>query len=777
MGVKTLRWRKTENRARFWPLDALRLGSCTVATLVSAAARGDQTKVWAPETELTPRSAHEYEPAVRPVSILLIILAATPVACRPTARGSVDSGVDAGETSLQSWEPTWARPESAEGIVRLAARPFDLQGSTISLAPESTGYRVSKQALRFQPPVAKTMLTDFTSWVGFGEVRCQRVALPFPFAFGGATWSEVFVSSTGSLTFGAPETELWKKRDPWAGGRMRSIAAAMDARAAAGLERSIAALWAIYDLGSEAASIETLPDQLVVTWDVERTTGDYAALGRNLFQARLSRDGTIELSYSAVAERDGIVGVFSGGSNAQRELDHISSPVDPSIAPEADIVGLTVLDRGSTLAFVFDLAGPRPPTTPSGQLMYRITLDFGSRHCQAWGDPENPTEATTSCTAAPGRVAVADRGSTLELIVSKLALDGASQFSWAAEAIRWSPTESFDDVNGMQPVMLASAEPSVDFSTASGVLLGNAFEVFHYPVLPFDVLDVLDVLYARHPRSDDFAIVYPDFRFDNLGAGGPSTGALNVPIKGIGPGLEQPTPTHFAVNTVQVATGPSFIGRLPIPSAAPDWVVPFDYDREATGVAHEWVHRWGIALRFRDPDTRAATALTDDWCHCHWHDNLNVPALAPVAAAYGQDYPEASIMGGANWRENPDGTFTRLDTPYMQPMGFSALDLYLIGLLSRDEVPETFLLRDLVQLDGGTWQGRKVAVRIADIIAVEGDRDPAAGQAQRKFTAGIYVLHLGTQPDVGMLARADIVGRELGLYFQRASGGRMTVEP
>ena len=76
----------------------------------------------------------------------------------------------------------------------------------------------------------------------------------------------------------------------------------------------------------------------------------------------------------------------------------------------------------------------------------------------------------------------------------------------------------------------------------------------------------------------------------------------------------------------------------------------------------------------------------------HWARGLQ----APVAFPY-QRPTEASAMGGGVWQDNYDGTFTQLDDDYYVPAtGWSYLDLYLMGMIGPSEVPDFFILRNLV---------------------------------------------------------------------------------
>lgn len=46
---------------------------------------------------------------------------------------------------------------------------------------------------------------------------------------------------------------------------MRSVAAAVDSRSAAGVEAMIAALWAVY--GNATISVDYAPERVAITWD------------------------------------------------------------------------------------------------------------------------------------------------------------------------------------------------------------------------------------------------------------------------------------------------------------------------------------------------------------------------------------------------------------------------------------------------------------------------------------------------------------------------------
>ena len=97
-----------------------------------------------------------------------------------------------------------------------------------------------------------------------------------------------------------------------------------------------------------------------------------------------------------------------------------------------------------------------------------------------------------------------------------------------------------------------------------------------------------------------------------------------------------------------------------------------------------------------------------------------------------------SVMGGAYWRENSDGTFTARESGGAPRRGgFSWLDLYLMGLATPDEVPDMFILRNLRRegpctLEGewecerfGPFAADKEIVTIEQVHRRDGSAEPA----------------------------------------------------
>ena len=117
-------------------------------------------------------------------------------------------------------------------------------------------------------------------------------------------------------------------------------------------------------------------------------------------------------------------------------------------------------------------------------------------------------------------------------------------------------------------------------------------------------------------------------------------------------------------------------------------------------------------------------------------------------------------MGGGVWQDNGDGTFSQIDDDFYVPAnGYSHLDLYLMGIIPASEVPDFFILRNLVAVGkdakgNPTYRGDKVKITIQDVIAANGPRTPPYEQARRQFNTGIVAIVMkGAKPSPELLER------------------------
>jgi hypothetical protein len=285
----------------------------------------------------------------------------------------------------------------------------------------------------------------------------------------------------------------------------------------------------------------------------------------------------------------------------------------------------------------------------------------------------------------------------------------------------------------------------------------------------------MSYIYEHVTPKDDMAVVLTDFRFDDLFDHGPSTGAVNVTVQGIGPSPRNPRPgANFNSTKLQVCPTPIYMGPRFAKNVEDEERKYTNYAFAVGWIVHELTHRWSAFVEADIPGSDNREVLVGG---AHWARGFHNPSFVSTAAAYSNEpYTETSPMGGGHWDENPDGTFSRRPTPYLAPVGMSAFDLYNMGLLSVDEVPDTFVLVDIQPAGQNRYRARKLPVRIEDVIKAAGPRSPSAELAQREFHFTAYVLHEpGRAPDPEKVQQGREIEAQVARHFEMATGGRMKV--
>lgn len=176
-----------------------------------------------------------------------------------------------------------------------------------------------------------------------------------------------------------------------------------------------------------------------------------------------------------------------------------------------------------------------------------------------------------------------------------------------------------------------------------------------------------------------------------------------------------------------------------------------------TVLSHEFVHRFGAYVRYKLPDNSLSTALLGK-DNSHWSYLLD---------------SQGSVMYGNGWSDNGDGTFT--STTIMN--SYSPLDLYLMGMIPKEQVPPMLLIDnsniDKTQLPflGATVSGMASIVSINDIVAAEGERVPNVNTSQKQFNVG-YILLVRHGDSMGQAAQAlDVVRKGLAGIFAELTNG------
>jgi hypothetical protein len=204
---------------------------------------------------------------------------------------------------------------------------------------------------------------------------------------------------------------------------------------------------------------------------------------------------------------------------------------------------------------------------------------------------------------------------------------------------------------------------------------------------PAEQIAIVEHFLESYPDEFDELIIWPTF--EDLGVGG-AYFTSNVPGSS--------ARLLGFVNMNQVGTFGS--GVMPV-------------------LGQEFSHAWLAFVSFIDPTSGSVSQDLLGRMGAHWSQLLDA---------------NGSVQDGADWEDNGDGTFSVVG--YMNK--WSRLDLYLMGFVDPEEVPEFFLLRDAVTEPGGqpvgalgpvnvgtTVTATKVPVGVDDIIAAEGGLPPA----------------------------------------------------
>jgi hypothetical protein len=691
------------------------------------------------------------------------------------------------------------------------ANLFDLEGRSLRFSPVADAYRVENIPLQWDH--------DFGSELSEFKVRLHN----FSFPFAGKSWDSLLVGGNGSIRFDQADSgsERGISSD---GGPLGEISIGRFdqlSEAAASLVNSVTGICVfLKPRMSGTRYAKELQDRLVVTWDLTEPFGniqDFTWVKTvNRFQAVLFRNGTVEMSYQEMAAKDAIVGLFPElRTEHERVIATLAGTPHPGIAAHLDLEKVTIsVIHPLILKITLETRGAvlKEGDPNLGGIVYRV-------HFTRTGAPtprEDPSDVVWTVRGVrpprplggrssryvafgPGlsrRLQTGENTISIQGIVPP-PLRGVRQVEVTADAAAARDENSRAEVPRRTVDLPRVESPELDLS----LVRSNSgpypllYETFHYLRLPNPRDLTCTVINALGDRFD-FLAYYSDFRVDNQEAGTPSTGPRGGRVTGIGvsqgdlssycsqgrfqwqfvqpvyvgsnqmfdrPPAGAPVGSNHDITFYehQLAEGSS--GKMP----------PFNYAMSQIG--HEMGHRWGADATAKVNGDVIQLGPT------HWDRGLQAPAAFPYKRPI-----EASAMGGGVWQDNLDGTFSQLDDDYYVPAtGWSHLDLYLMGMISAAEVPDFFLLRNLVPVGKDAnghaiFRADRTKITIHDVIAAEGPRLPAVDHAQKQFNTGlVMVVEHGRAPSEDLIERTGGIRKAWIDYWETTTGHRstMTADP
>jgi hypothetical protein len=192
---------------------------------------------------------------------------------------------------------------------------------------------------------------------------------------------------------------------------------------------------------------------------------------------------------------------------------------------------------------------------------------------------------------------------------------------------------------------------------------------------------------------------------------------------------------------------------------------------EATSLAvlaHEVAHRWLAFFEFRNHRGEVSDELLGR-DRAHWSFFMDT---------------DASVMEGNDIQDLGGGSFRTVGAM----TGYSALDLYAMGLLGEGDISTFFYVESPVNVSPSrsressptsnvTMNGTRRDVLIQDIVAANGPRQPSVAESPRLLTqAFIYVAGPGRTAAAEQIEKLDRIRRQWEGFFVQATGGRMRAD-
>lgn len=275
--------------------------------------------------------------------------------------------------------------------------------------------------------------------------------------------------------------------------------------------------------------------------------------------------------------------------------------------------------------------------------------------------------------------------------------------------------------------------------------------------LPAPAETVGKEFFRTHADVYDFLVVFSSFEYPTASADGENALAFHRGVRndtaGIGIKQFDNSQAYGSKGVLQSYIDMAATSRWTSATSSAD------YESMLSTFAHEMQHRWASHVKFRDWNGQISSGLLGK-DGSHWSYLLE---------------SHGSVLYGASWRDNGDGSFTATDAEST----FSPLDLYLAGLIDKTKVPPFFLI-EAPDIDanalpppvGTTIRGIKRIVTIDDIIAAEGPRVPSADVSQKTFRFGfIYLVRPGETINPADLDVVVQARRQVGLRYNALTHG------
>lgn len=663
---------------------------------------------------------------------------------------------------------------------------FDLENTTISFVPNDQGeYSVGRMGLQWDQTIGEEM--EVSSLSASPTVVANTYTLEnFDFPFSGEHFREIYVSPNGLIAFDS---------DIFSGIMQRLYASSfrydigLKDISAVFYENTIAPLFWTYGHTNIPGTIHVneKEDHLVLTFSVSEPCCHLDAFTTknnvNEYQVKLYSSGKIDISYRDVESKMGVVGVFPKHNYGLGQIIQSYNFEETSgIDPQYDITNVSISRSkdNRNLEFVYTFAGDLAKVTLAGSNLWYVTISVQYNFIP-FGGPVI-TGGSSNLRVLGGTIVSEPiiRGNKLFVSLNFESLNlRAGHIVEISSRAGGSASRMGDEIefSFVYPELVSrdSLTRNTDFSAEEiSNVQSRIYEGFYHQA-DLDTDRMMCDIISEYGDLFALGAHYSSFRLDNLAASSPVK-SFNSPSKGIGIGLgfdADPRDGPSLIGTCRSYDLQANLARIiPLGSVAGSGFGSPSHYYSAGLLTHEIGHNWIVAGLTA---TVGGETINLSTFGGHWRSNLHSPVAIKLT-----EQEESSTMGGVHWRDNGNGTFSRFSSPLLTS-GFSYLDLYLMGFIPPENVPDFHIINSRAFFDrdsdgNAQYKVDKVDVTIEDVIAANGPRFPTYLESPKDFNMAFsYVRPYGESIDQSKLATLRGIRDAFFERWCNATGGLSTI--
>lgn len=608
--------------------------------------------------------------------------------------------------------------------------PADLEGTSLRFTPNGGGYDVSVEPIQYDTDLGLHGIVDAPSRI-YAIVTLSN----FNFPIGGSAYGQLFVGTDLAVRTQTPAGAGIFEWDQY------SVPAAGADLFQDRVDRLSPLFYARSSNQGRNIFFRDTPEKLLITW---MTSLDPASETFHVdVQAALYPDGSILYSYRSLKNVDnGSPQVFAGIQawiDGFQQKASVSDPVDAGLAA-ADVVQVTVdEDPASDLIHVRATMAGDIPSSSADRIFYKLSLSQGGERKyflftyvdsqgvnSLWNVPESVggvvREGPTTIDG-PSWDVLFSLSELPDLTTGPVEVEVATeQLETELDSVTVTPSISGG------PTLARDYTAEAPFSSSRPI-----FESFLFPwFIPVAAKDKLFAHTGWDETLVDGVPMYQSFFTD-----------LNLWVPG---GAYYTYGNCAAANMGQcdpsIPIRPGLL-NMNRPNAA-NWNFQGNPSR-FTVLSHELGHHW---LQKIDIDEGSGPT-----------DVLNPESTHPAAYVYAEAladlvfFEDASVMGGAFWVDNGDGTFST--QPAYTFYSYAGFELYLMGMMAPSEVPDWYYIANANPPQPNSYwpqpnttvTGTRRDVSIDMVIDAMGERSPAYPDERRDlFVPMVLVVRPGEEP-------------------------------